>query len=280
MINLVYAFPESSFGSEFQTRESNNHGENAMISQNSKGMNPGDVGKVYMIRVNFKLVLGVLFILSGLAVFIGLYWPVRDQRRYELIFLSIIFFASGFTYMKQWYLNHGAKIKVSENGLIFIDKRSNATEIKWTLIEEIGQRILKYHFWLFMVPTKSFEYNIITTDGYSLNIDNRIKDHEGLVKIVRDHADPHIHTRLKNIFARGEDIKFGKLQVNKAGVKKGSELVPWEDIRSIETKEGNVYINKKGRSINWELIPVLEISNYLILIPMINEILKDQRSRE
>jgi elongation factor P hydroxylase len=251
-----------------------------MISQNSNGINPGDLGKVYMIRVNFKLILGILFILSGLAIFVGLYWPVRDQRRYEIIFLSVIFFASGFSYIKQWYVNHGARIKVGDNGLIFIDKHSNATEIQWTRIGEIKQRILKYHFWLFMVPTKSFEYNIITTDGYCLNIDNRIKDHEGLVKIIKDNANSHIHTRLKDSLDRGEDIQFGKLQIGKSGIKKGNETLPWKDIKNIEAKEGNIYIFRKEKSVNWELVPVLEISNYAILIPMINEILKDQRSRE
>jgi hypothetical protein len=246
-----------------------------MIDLNPNERHPNDMGKVYIIRVNIKLVLGILFIFSGLLMFIVLYLPVRNQGRYELIFLSLIFIASGYTYLKQWYLNHGATIQITGNGLIFTDKHSNTTSIKWTDIAEIKQSILKYHFWLFIVPTKNYEYNMITINGYSLNIDNRVKDYEELVKIIQDNAYMHIYNRLKNIYDQGGDIKFGKFEINKSGIKKGSETTSWKDIRNIEAIDGNIYINKKERVMSWETTPVLDVANYLVLIPMINQILKD-----
>lgn len=225
-------------------------------------------GKVFKYRTTFKIILGSLF------VFTGLFWMVfsffdsgKVKANYAGLFWSIVFILCGCWLLRQWYLNRGLTIELSEDGLDITDKNLKKTRIGWNEIEEVKQKIVKY------LTATQCEYTIITTDGLELHIDDAVKDVKELGQLIQSRTYEFQLPRYKKMYDEGRTISFGKLSINQLGIIKGNKNISWKDIKKIEIKDGYVHIFK-GRMLRWSSTPVSEVSNFYVYSSLVNDIME------
>jgi hypothetical protein len=81
-------------------------------------------------------------------------------------------------------------------------------------------------------------------------------------------------------FNGGQEISFGPLTVNSAGVAKRNLLLAWSVIRSVRAGPDFVTVMKKGRLLPWPafVTPVTQVPNYCLFTALVNNILARRSS--
>ena len=232
----------------------------------------GCAGKVYKYRTTTKVIVGSLLVFTGLLwIVFGFLGSGKEKGDYIVLFWSIVFIIWGCSYLRQWYLNRGITIQVSENGLDVTDKNLKTRRILWNEIEEVKQEIVK-SFYPIMILFKTYDYKIITTDGTELHIDHAVKDVKKLGQLIQNRTYELQLPRYKTMYDEGGTISFGKLSINQLGIMKGNVNISWKDIKKIEVKDGYVHIFK-GRMLRWNSTPVSELSNFYVFSSLVNDIM-------
>jgi hypothetical protein len=250
----------------------------------NKGKN---ISNVYKSVVTSKLVVGTIITMSGFIIFIMSFLSDNEQSGVG-IFWSIIVIIIGIFFLQKWFSNKGRMIEVNNDGLIYNDSKSDKF-IKWIDMEEIYQvevsrkkssqllLLINPIYYLILSSSKDYEYTIVTKGYKTLTINRTIKKYKDLVKIIQNYIYDGIYYRLKKIYDENDDIQFGDFIINKRGInKKNNDIILWNDIKNIETKLGIVHINQKKKLISWGTTEESKVSNYFVVIPIINQILKGE----
>lgn len=76
----------------------------------------------------------------------------------------------------------------------------------------------------------------------------------------------------------GQGVQFGPLNVSPAGIMVKDQLARWEEIQSVRTLSGTVYIKKAGKRLTWKSVPVPKIANYFVFDALVRSILEQRQA--
>jgi hypothetical protein len=75
---------------------------------------------------------------------------------------------------------------------------------------------------------------------------------------------------------QGETLSFGKVNVNIQGVNNGKEMIPWDQIDAIETRNGLIVVQKYGRVMKWSTVRERETPNVYVLQNLVDYAIKNR----
>ena len=77
----------------------------------------------------------------------------------------------------------------------------------------------------------------------------------------------------------GQILTFGLLTISKQGIGNTyGYLLPWQEVKDVSIKHGNIIISKIGRLYQWYFQPVFRTPNALIFIYLARRMLKQNAS--
>nr|BBH85906.1 hypothetical protein KTC_06570 [Thermosporothrix sp. COM3] len=111
-------------------------------------------------------------------------------------------------------------------------------------------------------------------DGKQLMIDNTFADVLEIGEQVQRAVNKALIPEALAQFKAGKELPFNGLSVSQAGLKKGEEVLPWDEADVEIFSE--VTISKKGEKRSWYQMPLQKFANVPVLIALIRYVRKGQ----
>lgn len=118
-------------------------------------------------------------------------------------------------------------------------------------------------------------YTIDLRDHSQIIYTNKeIKDVEQLGNIIIEKTSALILPQVRLKYENGEKADFGRLCVNREGLRYGKNTLSWSEIKGVKVSEGYISVNKEGEWSRWSKINASSVPNLQVFLTLVNEIVR------
>ncbi|HLI70608.1 MAG TPA: DUF6585 family protein [Ktedonobacteraceae bacterium] len=143
--------------------------------------------------------------------------------------------------------------------------------VRWDQVQAIWERVRQSR------SGGTFIYNVQRNDGRVFVLGSPLQNSRDMgLRMMREITRLHLPAA-QAAYNAGQTLSFGKVNVNAQGLNNGKELVPWDQIGRLTTKQGKLCIEKNGRQIVWSSVKSSEVPNLSVLIALVNYVVQGQR---
>ncbi len=189
------------------------------------------------------------------------------------------------------YFHHYWYLYTYTQGFIIL-KRSKVDIFHWEEVDTFRRTVIHVNslarttpllglLFLILLEPVICRYKIKCSDGKSLVLTYAIKEAEQIGKILNSYITEALLPTFLEMYAEGGEIAFGPLSISQAGISKGNNLLPWDEIQMVELtrnfvgEDNNVLsINKVGRG-RWTM-PVPTIPDVSVFVALARHALQKQ----
>ena len=201
----------------------------------------------FVVPLAFTILLVPGFILACVCLFITLY-----LAGYPLFYRS-------------W------RAYVYTEGMI-VTRRGKTSLWRWSQIKTFWQQVLRgsrtglYH-----------KYTLLRKDGAKLTFRNQFPDVEELAATIEEKTINLLLPEALANYEEGRSIYCEPFQISQRGLKKGKELLPWDEIENIEvSSETNTFnISKKDKVTYWSSVRPGNIANLHLFLALIEHAMEE-----
>ncbi|MGB1253448.1 MAG: DUF6585 family protein [Candidatus Promineifilaceae bacterium] len=212
----------------------------------------------------------VLLILAGLAgVGVGIfgYFSGEDPDIIIVAILGAIPLFLGLRWLQGSQSSRNWKIVVFEKGIAY-HQHGQSGQFRWTEIAAVYQNIRKTH-----KGTLTAIFKIILDNDTKLQFDQTYKDIRKLGTMVQQQVATHRYQEFWDAYQNGATLPFNLLKLSKAGLTARDNLLPWDEVDTVDFHYHIATVHKKGRKIRWEQVNITLLPNVLLLTRLLSEIL-------
>jgi len=166
-----------------------------------------------------------------------------------------------------------------ENGLIRA-KGEQVDVIRWDAVAFVIQNVRRrgYYYAVGGVIAAAFanrngtphSVTVQRNDGAVFKFNSTIQHVAQLIQTIQT-AVLQVHMpRAMAAFNTGGPVTFGPLTLSQQGLSNGRELLPWNEVQSVDIKQGQVLVKRVGKTFSWANINIGQIPNVLVFMSMIN----------
>ncbi|WP_405012205.1 DUF6585 family protein [Kitasatospora sp. NBC_01539] len=158
-----------------------------------------------------------------------------------------------------------------EHGMVVADHTGPVGVFRWdsmAVLQEITQR---YANGIYVGTT--YVYTLYKQDGTPLKLTGFYAEPERWGSILQQEITAWQLTGVVAALQRGETVRFGDLAVTGGGIatkKRGA--VAWNEIQSVEIKNGTVFVGRAGKLMAWSNTPVAKIPNFFLFLATVDHI--------
>lgn len=119
---------------------------------------------------------------------------------------------------------------------------------------------------------RTYVYTILLNDNTQTKLYNLQKIQQ-LGQVIQHQVLRHQLPHARQTLTEGGQVSFGKLIVSAKGLTRGSTMVPWEEIDSVDMVKGSLKIYRrkgKGRS-HWFSIKLARIPNLSVFLTLVGQ---------
>jgi hypothetical protein len=206
------------------------------------------------------LIAPALFLL-GATIVSGAFW-VRAFNHVHLIAIGISLILMGVMLSVRALRNRGLRVLIFPEGLVRLWKE-DAQALFWDEVDKLWKKKSQGHWaraWQGALIVK-----IQRNDGSSIEFDDSLPQLDKLSDILHRQTLPHLLPGAIEAYASGQSLDFGKLRVDRAGLKNETDVIRWSDIQEIKVGDDQLSVYKKGKWSRWCQTPVAEIPNAHVL---------------
>ncbi len=166
-----------------------------------------------------------------------------------------------------------------QNGLIRA-KGEQIDVIRWDSIAYVTQNVRNrgyYYMWGGVIGAALANRNgtphsisVQRNDGAVFKFNNRLRHVGQLVQTIQTAVMQAHMPRAMAAFNAGSPVVFGPLVLSQQGLSNGREVLPWNEVQSVDIKQSQVIVKRVGKTFSWANINVGQIPNLFVFMNMIN----------
>ena len=122
----------------------------------------------------------------------------------------------------------------------------------------------------------SHTYTVRVQEGRKIQIGDAVNGVVDLGTMIQREVTNLLLPRAIASYKSGETLSFGKVNVNIQGVNNGKEMIPWDQIDAIETRNGLIVVQKYGRVMKWSTVRERETPNVYVLQNLVDYAIKNR----
>jgi len=178
---------------------------------------------------------------------------------------ALLFFGLGLVYALPgalWFIStirkRSLRVLVFPEGLS-LTKGGKTEIIRWDDMEAVRQTIRKSQY-----TFTFYSCTVQLHDGSKYTFNNALRNVDQLISTIQQESTHRILSRVSEAYDAGQTIPFGKLSVSKAGISKGNNTLPWDQVKGVTVNNGVVTIKKQGSLFKWTSVTVAETPNFYV----------------
>jgi hypothetical protein len=162
------------------------------------------------------------------------------------------------------------RVYVFTNGFIRARGR-NGDVVRWDQVQAIWEKVRQSR------SGGVFTYTVQRNDGQVFVQGSPLRNSRDMgLRMMREITSIHLPAA-QAAYNAGQTLSFGKVNVNMQGLNNGKELVPWDQIGRLTTKQGKLCIEKNGQQITWSSVKSAEVPNLSVLMALVNYVVQGQK---
>jgi hypothetical protein len=122
---------------------------------------------------------------------------------------------------------------------------------------------------------ESRRYTVRTAGGSEFMFSEFVPEVEQVVETLEREVGRVLFPQMLARFQAGEAVAFDKLTVSKAGLRHGSNTLPWSEVERISVEQGYLAVQKTGKFFKWGNIKAADIPNFHLAQALIETALKN-----
>jgi hypothetical protein len=162
------------------------------------------------------------------------------------------------------------RVYVFTNGFAYF-KGSKIERFRWEEVRHIEGR----HTYINWSSTPTlYAYWIEHADGHRVLLNSHLRGIAALAGTITQQTNAARMLEAQRRYRAGEEIAFGLVKISQQGLRQGSRLLPWTQVKEITLEKGYVYIrSKEGGWSSWAPIPAASFPNVSIFMTLVRETL-------
>ena len=174
------------------------------------------------------------------------------------------------------FLSRDKRVYVCPGGLLYLHgKKTDA--IRWDQVEAVWQRVVRRTVYGVRGPAAHL-YTLRRNDGAKFKFDDHLDNVQALGNTIVSETASLLWSRYIAAYQAGQTVTFGRLSLNQQGVSYGKVLLPWHQVKGIQTKQGFIYIQKEGNpSRSLRTVAASQIPNFNVFMALVDSILNSGR---
>jgi len=175
-------------------------------------------------------------------------------------------------------MNCQLRVYQFSEGLIRV-KGMQADPIRWDQVTSVVQQVTRrgsYIFWGGLIgaaiarsrPSQSF--TVQRSDGAVFKFNAILKNVAQLGQNIQQAVTQHHMPRAIAAYQGGSSIPFGPLTVSPQGLNNGREVLSWNQVQSVDVKQGQIIVKKVGKTFAWANIYISQIPNLQVFLGLAN----------
>ncbi len=165
------------------------------------------------------------------------------------------------------------------NGLIRA-KGEQLDVIRWDAVAFVTQNVRRrgyYYIWGGVLAAAFANRNgtphsvtVQRIDGAVFKFNGTLRHVAQLIQTIQTAVMQEHMPRAMAAYNAGSPVTFGPLTLGQQGLSNGRELLPWNEVQSVDIKQGQVLVKKVGKTFSWANINIGQIPNVFVFMSMIN----------
>ena len=194
---------------------------------------------------------------------------------YILIAIPIVAIIYGISAL----VNSNLRVYQFENGLIRA-KGEQIDGIRWDAVAFVIQNVRRrgyYYAWGGVIAAALANRNgtphsvtVQRNDGAVFKFNGTLQHVGQLIQTIQTAVLQAHMPRAMAAYTAGSPVTFGPLTLSLQGLSNGRDLLPWNEVQSVDIKQGQVIVKKVGKTFSWANINIGKIPNVLVFMSMIN----------
>ncbi|NDJ55306.1 MAG: hypothetical protein GYB68_19720 [Chloroflexi bacterium] len=157
-------------------------------------------------------------------------------------------------------------VSIHPEGIVDISGQKEVV-LRWEDVKEMYYAVTQHKS--YGVNTyRSHSYTVVSYAGDKLVYGNGFSDIEKIGEALASRITATLLPKIIERIQSGETVAFGKLGMNRQGIVKGSQTVPWDEIEEVKLRQGFISIRKQGKWFNWTGIAVSNTPNVFVFLSL------------
>lgn len=159
-------------------------------------------------------------------------------------------------------------IYTCDHGFLF-SKDGKAEAFRWEQIESLWERVTLYKSYG-MNAGMTHKYTVRRIDGTEVILDDKFGNVDKLGDTINEEIIKVKLPQAIAAFAKAEVLNFGPISISPQGISKGTDLLPWDQVKSISIVRGYFIVDRYKKMLSWANIEAYKIPNVLLLTKLIS----------
>lgn len=152
--------------------------------------------------------------------------------------------------------------------------------IRWDAVTSVIQNVRRrgyYYAWGGVLAAAFANRNgtphsvtVQRTDGAIFKFNSTVQHVTQLIQTIQTAVMQAHMPRAMAAFNAGSPVTFGSLTLSQQGLSNGREIVPWNEVQSVDIKQGQVIVKRVGKTFRWANVNIGQIPNVLVFMSLIN----------
>lgn len=174
------------------------------------------------------------------------------------------------------FLSRDKRVYVCPGGLLYLHGKK-IEAIRWDQVEAVWQRVVRRSS-VGIKGAAAHLYTLRRNDGAKFKFDDHLDNVEALGNTIVMETASLLWSRCIAAYQAGQTVAFGRFSLNQQGVIYGKELLPWQQVKEIQTDRGFIVIQKAGNpSHRLQTVAVSQIPNFNVFMALVDSILNSGR---
>ena len=270
--------------------------EDFRVAQDADGLGDSEL----VCRANGQqMLVGVLVTIwlccQGIGAFCGMPLMLQDQNTEApwvvcivLAVVGIVSLAIGVTTLLRIVRTAGLEVEVFTDGLAW-RQRAQSVVWRWSDVKYVRRHqfavgnaakfeTLPMRFFYYACANRMV-YTLEGNDGAQLTLNGYLENVNELTELIEE------NTRLIRLpkyiasFKAGKTVRFGDLEVNRDGISKPGEVLPWDDVKEVSRADGWVTVLSHDSKKPWCQFRDSKVPNAHLLVDLVNAV-QDSSQKE
>ncbi|HEY7416639.1 MAG TPA: SHOCT domain-containing protein [Ktedonobacteraceae bacterium] len=215
--------------------------------------------------------------MAGVLCLCGLASMAGGAAGWVIIIIGILPALAGIAFFA-WAsgLEHkAARLYLCEQGFIYKDGANAAQPFRWDQITQVWRNVIRVYQKNSLGQDDSLlrimhSYTVERKDGYKITLNDAFSAVEVVGRVISEKTTLILLPAARESYARGETVGFGPVALNQQGLIKGSNVLPWQQIEAIDTKDGYVRTQRNGKWVHLE--DISKIPNLAVFLALADSI--------
>lgn len=237
-----------------------------LVMQQAQAQQLGELRATYAPRfTNKKMLLAVIatLLFLDIAASTVLFTLLHFVNRFA--FLLIVLPIVGIIYTADALSHHSYRVYLFTYGLVYV-RGEKLDTLRWEQVSAVWHRLLRQ-----TTGEITHRYTIQRYDGAPIKLGNimgNVLVHtEELGSLIEHDVMQTLLSGVLSAYNAGQILSFGKLSLSLQGIARGTKMIPWTDVGTIETQKDQLVINKNGTI--QKLVKASEVPNYPLFLQLV-----------